>query len=116
MPFRIEHLAHVMDAIVAHEPSSQDVSSQRSKAASSRGFGIRCTARNAEELLANEALKPASGMHQILPIFFWEGSMAIGFEKTSPPLAPDLGPSLCGIEVPHVWSRVAHATTTRWGD
>ena len=31
---------------------------------------IRCSARDAEELLANEASKQASGMQQILPILF----------------------------------------------
>lgn len=55
MPFRIEHLAHGHGAILANERSSQDVGSQRSKAASSRSLEIRCTARNAEESLANEA-------------------------------------------------------------
>lgn len=70
MPFRVKHPAHAVDAILPHERSSQDVGSQRSKAASSCSFKIRCSARKAEELLANEASKQASGMQPILPILF----------------------------------------------
>ena len=70
MPIRIEQLAHVVDATLAHERNSQNVGSQRSKAASSCSFGMRCTARIADELLANEASKQASGMQPMLPILF----------------------------------------------